>query len=484
MTSDSVGFTVKLEVLARSLSETAGLCTCPVDPDVRWILIYHVLFRNSQDVLFPTSFFSSLWASDFIHLGDALIKPSSNSLFLVIETSSLFTYTYRPFTMVRTSLCLLLASLVALTTAMPTPGTSDAEKQHEPQAYSTTDDFPLPNVAHITAHDPNVIIHKGHYYMFKGGLHVPYYKAASMNGPWESMGTVLSNKSTIHTGARARPWAPTTVYRKGKFYCFYSVSESGSRESAIGVATTDTLDGSYWTDHGALIHTGKGKGSDVFPFTVTNAIDASYIEDQVTGKPYLNYGSFWQNIWQIPLSDDLLSIENPEKPDAVQLTYEKGKGKGSGPEEGSWMSYHDGWYYTWISHGICCEFQDGLPPKGNEYKILVGRSKHLRGPFHDREGKSLLEGGGTLVLGSNHGEVYAPGGLGVVSDAGMPDILYYHYLNTTLGFEFDVCVLHLLFLDGANHLLAESSAGLELFTVQECLARGCCRRREVFQPPG
>lgn len=341
-------------------------------------------------------------------------------------------------------LSFLLASLVALTGAMPTPDTPTDEKT---KAYASNNEFPLPNVANITAHDPNVILFEDHYYMFKGGVHVPWYKATSMNGPWEEMGTVLSKSSIIHTGSRARPWAPTTVRRNGKFYCFYSVSNSGSQDSAIGVASTDKLDGSYWQDHGALIRTGKGKGSDIFPFNETNAIDASYIEDHETGKPYLNYGSFWTNIWQIPLSDDLLSIESPEKPDAVQLAHEKGKGKKlGGPEEGSWMNYHDGWYYLWFSHGICCEFENGLPPKGDEYKVRVGRSKNLRGPFVDRDGKSLLEGGGTTVYASNHGEVYAPGGLGVLTGNAMtPDIFYVHYLNGTV--EFDVRVLRLPCMD-------------------------------------
>lgn len=312
------------------------------------------------------------------------------------------------------------------------------------QVYETTDRLPLPNQGHVVAHDPNIVEHDGNYYLFKGGHHIPILRSENLSGPWTQIGTVLDQDSIIDVGNRSRPWAPTTIYQNGTFYCYYTLSTHGKRESAIGVATTTTLDGSPWTDHGAVIRSGKGKGSAIFPFTETNAIDASFVTDQETGRSYLNYGSFWHNIWQIPLSEDLLSIEEPKKPDAVQLTFipdEKIK-----PEEGSWMSYHDGYYYVWFSHGKCCKFGqngNGFPGRGDEYNIRVGRSKNIRGPFVDKDGDSLLKGGGTVVYGSNHGLVYAPGGLGVLpGNDSSPDILYYHYLNTSVGFKDGVSLIH------------------------------------------
>ncbi|KAJ5668173.1 uncharacterized protein N7477_006743 [Penicillium maclennaniae] len=279
------------------------------------------------------------------------------------------------------------------------------------RVYNTTDEIPLPNQGHIQVHDPNIIQHNGSYYLFKGGHHIPIFKATNMTGPWSQIGTVLDADSIIHTGNRSRPWAPTTVERDGTFYCYYTLSTRGSRKSAIGVATTATLEGSPWTDHGAVIHTGDGENSNVWPFTITNAIDASFVTDNSTGKSYLNYGSFWHDIWQLPLSDDLLSIEDPREPDAMQLTFiphERIK-----PQEGS----------------------GGFPARGTEYSIRVGRSKNVRGPFVDKEGQMLLDGGGSIVYASNHGKVYAPGGVGVLDgNETTPDILYYHYLNTSIGF--------------------------------------------------
>jgi arabinan endo-1,5-alpha-L-arabinosidase len=57
----------------------------------------------------------------------------------------------------------------------------------------------------------------------------------------------------------------------------------------------------------------------------------------------------------------------------------------------------------------------------------MGRSLNVSGPYIDKDGQSLLEGGGQTVYGSNHGVVYAPGGLGVVTTDTGADILYFHY---------------------------------------------------------
>ncbi|CAI7577105.1 unnamed protein product [Penicillium glandicola] len=342
---------------------------------------------------------------------------------------------------------LLLSMIVAI--AAPLAGAVPAQtKGHSPkQVYQTTDKFPLANRGNIPAHDPNIILHDEHYYLFKGGIHIPIFKSANMSGPWEKLGTVLSGDSQIHKGNRSRPWAPTTIEKNGTFYCYYTLSAKGSRNSAIGVATTTALDGRPWTDHGAVINTGKGAGSGVWPYTITNAIDASFILDQDSQQPYLNYGSFWHDIWQVPLADDLLSVKDADSPDAVQLTFiPRVKLK---PEEGAWMSFRDGFYYLWFSHGNCCNFQRGFPARGKEYSIRVGRSKSVRGPFRDKMGKKLLNGGGTVVYGSNHGVVYAPGGLGVLAgkNDSMPDILYYHYLNTSIGFAHGQAQLGWNYLD-------------------------------------
>jgi arabinan endo-1,5-alpha-L-arabinosidase len=302
-----------------------------------------------------------------------------------------------------------------------------------PAVFATTEKYPLPNQGHLAVHDPNIVHHDNNFYLFKGGIQMPIFKASSLSGPWTKIGTVLDGPTIIEKQNRTRPWAPTTVEWKGKFYCFYTVSKNGVRNSAIGVASTDSIESGSWTDHGGLIYTEKGQLSDIWPYTVSNAIDASFIVDQRTGQPYLLYGSYWHGIFQVPLADDLLSVKTPKSPDAKNLVFlPKEKPK---PVEGSFMSYNEPYYYLWFSQGKCCHFSQGFPEMGKEYSIRVGRSKDVRGPFVDKHGKKLIDGGGTEIYGSNHGLVYAPGGLGVLpANSTDPDILYYHYrmfLTTT-----------------------------------------------------
>ena len=107
--------------------------------------------------------------------------------------------------------------------------------------------------------------------------------------------------------------------------------------------------------------------SHPYPYTKSNAIDPAFITDQKTGKPYLVYGSFWRGIFQLPLADDLLSVENTEHPDARNLAFVPDvRFK---PVEGAFMTYRDPYYYMWFSHGKCCRFYRGFPKKGQECVI-------------------------------------------------------------------------------------------------------------------
>ncbi|KAK9592829.1 hypothetical protein V6000_003962 [Aspergillus fumigatus] len=334
---------------------------------------------------------------------------------------------------------LLQACVLFHQAVVGSPSLSPKEKS---ALFSNTDKYPLPNQGNVITHDPNIIEYNDTFYLFMGGVHIPISKASSLDGPWTRVGTVLDGPSIIEKQNRTRPWAPTVVQHNGSFYCYYTISTPGSRNSSVGVATTDSLDSGKWTDHGALINTGSGKLSHIYPYNESNAIDASFIVDNATGRPYLNYGSFWHGIFQVPLAGDLLSVEDAEHPRAVNLAYEPAeKFK---PIEGSWMSFREPYYYLWASHGKCCRFGDGqnakdFPAKGQEYAIRVGRSTSVNGPFQDKDGKNLTDGGGTVVYASNHGVVYAPGGVGVLpANEKHPEILYYHYLNTSMGLKDNV----------------------------------------------
>jgi arabinan endo-1,5-alpha-L-arabinosidase len=56
---------------------------------------------------------------------------------------------------------------------------------------------------------------------------------------------------------------------------------------------------------------------------------------------------------------------------------------------------------------------------------MVGRSTSVTGPYVDRNGNPMNNGGGTEIL-AGHGSINGPGHQEVINDDGQ-DVLFYHY---------------------------------------------------------
>lgn len=221
--------------------------------------------------------------------------------------------------------------------------------------------FPDTHGTDLQIHDPSIIKYGDKYYAYGVGVHINIWESSDMDGPWSLTGTVLDAPAIIQKGDNTSPWAPNVIQVGNIFYCYYAVSESGSRDSAIGVATSSDPGPGGWTDHGLVLQTGSGVGSQMYPMNVSNAIDPSII---IADEPYIVYGSYWTGIYQVPLSSDMLSIANPSSPDATHLVFAP---KGLHPAEGSFVTFHAPYYYLWFSHGQCCDLNaNALPAAGHE----------------------------------------------------------------------------------------------------------------------
>jgi arabinan endo-1,5-alpha-L-arabinosidase len=60
--------------------------------------------------------------------------------------------------------------------------------------------------------------------------------------------------------------------------------------------------------------------------------------------------------------------------------------------EAPFIFRHEGYYYLFASIDYCCRGAQST------YKMIVGRSGAVAGPYLDRMGKDLAHGGGTLLL--------------------------------------------------------------------------------------
>ena len=72
-----------------------------------------------------------------------------------------------------------------------------------------------------------------------------------------------------------------------------------------------------------------------------------------------------------------------------------------------------------MSFDYCCR---GAP---STYRIMVGRSSSVTGPYLDRNGVAMTNGGGTQVL-AGHGSIHGPGHSATFHDSD-GDMLVYHY---------------------------------------------------------
>ncbi|CAI4213482.1 unnamed protein product [Parascedosporium putredinis] len=256
----------------------------------------------------------------------------------------------------------------------------------------------------------------GTYFRFETGSRIGIWKAPDLTGPWVYQGAVLPNGSRINKPGRDDLWAPDVREINGRYVLYYTVSTFGSQNSAIGYATSATMEAGSWADGGTT-------GVESSTGMAYNAIDAALVQ---VGSSYLmNFGSFWGDIYQVPMNAAATAIAGTP----YQIAYDPA---GAHAVEGAFMHYRAGMYYLFFSAGTCCGYNDNKPAPGAEYRILVCASASATGPFVDRQGRSCRNGGGTVVLES-HDHVYGPGGQGVFADPKRGTILYYHYANTNIG---------------------------------------------------
>ncbi|EHQ27289.1 glycoside hydrolase family 43 [Mucilaginibacter paludis DSM 18603] len=276
----------------------------------------------------------------------------------------------------------------------------------------------------ISVHDPVMIKQDSLYYIFCTGRGVSVWSSTN-RVDWKREKPVLATAPawtlTEVPNTKANDiWAPDISYEHGRYYLFYSSSVFGKNSSAIGLATNKTLHSDSpdfkWEDLGMVVKTIPGQ--DQF-----NAIDPNLILDE-QGKPWLTFGSFWNGITLVRLSDDLKTVIDT-KPWRIIAARSHNKNQpgstaGSKAIEAPFLFKKGKYYYLFTSWDYCCR-----GPKSN-YKIMVGRSKNITGPYLDREGVKLENGGGTLVLAGDK-DWYGVGHNAVVSFDGIDYLVFHAY---------------------------------------------------------
>lgn len=238
----------------------------------------------------------------------------------------------------------------------------------------------------IRAHDPSALIEcDGEYWIFHTGRGVPSWRSRDLVH-WQEGPPVFAQPPAWVAGAvpenrNALFWAPDIIRIGDRYLLYYSVSSFGKKTSAIALATNTTLDPASpafgWRDEGVVVRSGAD--------TNFNAIDPALFHDR-DGRLWMSFGSYWTGLKLLeldPATGQRLAPDSPLHALAQDASI-----------EAAFIHRRDGYYYLFANYGWCCR---GV---NSSYHIRVGRSTSITGPYLDREGRAMLQGGGTLVLAS------------------------------------------------------------------------------------
>lgn len=263
-------------------------------------------------------------------------------------------------------------------------------------------------------HDPMAVDTDG-YWLFSTGPGISVRRSDDL-ARWEHMGPVFPADATptwwaaTVAGYSGRDvWAPEVSWFGGQWHLYYSISLFGQQTAAIGHATNATLDPAEpsfrWVDHGPVVVSAEG---DEWV-----AIDATVALDE-HGEPWLAWGSGLGGIWIQRLDAASGELGADEATRIAKLDARR-------MIEAPFLVHRSGWWYLFTSRGRCCAGVDST------YRITVGRSRQLTGPYVDADDQPLIGSGGTLVLGSE-GSVIGPGHNSVLT-IGRDWWLVHHYYD-------------------------------------------------------
>lgn len=276
-----------------------------------------------------------------------------------------------------------------------------------PRALPLSGDYAL-------THDPSMARENGTYYVFattsspeEGQLPI---RCSTDLMAWKRCGHVFDEIPgwiRLASPKTETLWAPDISYFEGKFHLYYAYSLFGVNTSGIGLATNETLDPHspryHWNDEGLVL---KSTIEDNF-----NAIDPNIVFDG-NGVPWLSFGSFWGGIkmrridavtGKLSASDQATYSLAARMPPADAPAAHRDLPPNWQAIEAPFIVRHGGYYYLFVSFDLCCR------GTASTYRTMVGRSRHVTGPYVDAKGKPMSQGGGTELLTANR-RWLGPGG--------------------------------------------------------------------------
>ena len=250
----------------------------------------------------------------------------------------------------------------------------------------------------IRVHDPVAIKQGSTYYLYCTGRGISSFSSTDLK-TWKPEPAIFPEKpiwaDTVVPDFKNHIWAPDISFHNNTYYLYYSVSAFAKNTSAIGLTTNKTLnpnDENYkWEDQGIVIQSIPNRD-------LWNAIDPNLIFDE-NNTPWLSFGSFWDGLKMVKLSKDLKTLAEPQEWHTIarrERSFDlEDSDPGDAALEAPFIFKKNDYYYLFLSWDLCCRGEKST------YKVVVGRSKSATGPYLDKNGIALNNGGGSLIIEGN-----------------------------------------------------------------------------------
>lgn len=267
-----------------------------------------------------------------------------------------------------------------------------------------------PVITFSGAADPTVIRTEDGFYLYATQTDkywVPIYFSKDLVN-WEFKRTAFRNATKPQIPGGGAFWAPEIRHINGKYVLYFSWAKWGDGDASYtAVATSDSPLGDFVNSKELLTKEDFG----------SNCIDQFYYEED--NKKYMFVGSF-NGIYVTELTDDGLSVKRNENGTPTLKKQVCGKAF-----EGTNIYKKNGYYYLFASINNCC---DG---ERSRYKVVVGRSQDLLGPYLDKSGKDMINNAWELVLEGDGQKFFGPGHNSIIvqDDAGTDWMIYHSYVK-------------------------------------------------------
>lgn len=250
----------------------------------------------------------------------------------------------------------------------------------------------------VDVHDPAMTREGDTWYLFSTGPGITIYSSKDRVN-WKYSDRAFATEptwaKTVSPTFDGHLWAPDIIQRNNQFYLYYSVSAFGKNTSAIGVTINKTLDPKSpdyrWEDKGIVVESVPNRDA-------WNAIDPAVIVDE-QGTAWMSFGSFWSGLKIFKLNADWTRPAEPQEWHSIarrdQTAGNFTSNAGPGEIEAPFILKKGDYYYLFASWGLCCKGANST------YHLVVGRAKNVTGPYVDRAGTDMNDGGGSLLIKGN-----------------------------------------------------------------------------------